>query len=416
MKITVYDHGLNTEAAIKLASAGHTVAYYSEWREAWPKCVNESVGLGLDGITRVNDFFAAAERSHLVCFFDTNSADVLLHFRREHPDVLIFGAGDAEKLERDRSFCKELLKAQNLPIAPYQLIKGVDKLIDHLRDPKNKDRWVKIDGQFRGDNETFHHEDWDTTMSGDLGSLLMAFGPMSNSIEFMVEEPIKSQAEVGYDGFASRGLYTDGLVGYESKDKSYFGAFTTYSKMPKCIKDSNHAVSAVFENSFTPTIFSTELRLTGKDDKPYLIDPCVRAPHPPLAAELEAFGNWSQVVTDLASGKFTNPAPTAKYACVVEVYSSQCKEHFCKISFDEKYRHLVKLQRACKIGSDYWTLPGSVIACNVVGLGNTIEKAKAECVKVLDTVKCGGMTYDLDSLDLLVEETIPAGRKMGIDF
>jgi hypothetical protein len=61
-------------------------------------------------------------------------------------------------------------------------------------------------------------------------------------------------------------------------------------------------------------------------------------------------------------------------------------------------------------------LPGSVIACNVVGLGNTIESAKNECVKVLDTVKIGGMHYDLDSLDLLIEETIPAGRKLGIEF
>lgn len=29
MKITVYDHGLNTEVAIALGKAGHTVAYYT---------------------------------------------------------------------------------------------------------------------------------------------------------------------------------------------------------------------------------------------------------------------------------------------------------------------------------------------------------------------------------------------------
>jgi hypothetical protein len=35
---------------------------------------------------------------------------------------------------------------------------------------------------------------------------------------------------------------------------------------------------------------------------------------------------------------------------------------------------------------------------------------------VLDTVRVPGMEYDLDSLDILEEKTIPAGEKLGIKF
>ena len=427
MKILVYDHGLNTEAAIKLSEAGHSVGYYSEWREAFPRCVNESVGLGLEGLERVNGLMLACERADMICCFDTNSDDLVEYWQtrslldddRQGYDKAIFGAGRAETLEKDRSFLKDILRAAKQPIAKYKIIKGVDALIDFLRLPANENVFVKIDGQFRGDNETFHHETWLKTMAGELGALLMSFGAYSNKVEFMVEWPIESIVEVGYDGFAARGGYTDGLVGYESKDKSYAAVFRKYNDMPKCLVDANKAVAPVFVDSGTPTIFSTELRGKAKD-KWYLIDPCVRAPHPPLAAELEHFKNFANVVCALAGVagdmRWINPIPTTLYSCAVEVKSDELKEHWCDVEFDRKYRHLVKLQRACKIDGTYYALPGSVVACNVVGLGSTFKAAKAECIKVLDTVRVPGMEYDLDSLDILEEKTIPAGEKLGIKF
>jgi hypothetical protein len=415
MKILVYDHGLNTEAAIALAAAGHTVGYYSEWREAFPRCVNESVGLGLEGLERVNKFLTAADRSDMICCFDTNSDDVVEFFKQQSSSLPVFGAGSAEPLEKDRSLLKDILKAAKLPVAKYQIIKGVDSLIDFLRKPENKNVFVKIDGQFRGDNETFHHENWQQTMADELGHLLVSFGAFSKKVEFMVEWPVESKCEVGYDGFACNGSFTDGLIGYESKDKSYAAVFREYNKMPACIQLTNNAVSAVFSRSRTPTIFSTELRLKSKDDY-YLIDPCVRAPHPPLAAELEHFSNFAEVVTTLAQGQLLNPTPTAKYSVAVEVKAESMRDHWYDVKFDARFRHLIKLQRACRVDGTYYSLPGSVVVCNVVGLGNTLKAAKAECIRALDTVKVAGMEYDLDSLDLIEEETIPAGVKMGIEF
>jgi len=408
MKILLYDHGLNTEIGIKLAQAGHTVGYFSEWREAFPRCVNESVGKGLEGLERVDNFLTAAERSDLICCFDTNSSDIVQHMRSIGKRC--FGAGKAEKLELDRSFTKQVLLEAGLAIGKYRKIKGVDNLIDYLR--KEKDKWVKIDGQFRGDNETFHHSDWQKTMAGELGALLMSFGARSNEIEFLVEDPLDSKCEVGYDGFYTNGRFTDGLVGYESKDKSYVAVFRKYNEMPFCLRDTNEKIKFVFQDAgpTTATIFSTELRLTNEKEY-YLIDPCVRAPHPPTAAELEHFENFAECVLD-----GTNPIPSAKYSCVVEVKSDELREHWCEVEFAYRYRHLVKLARACRIDKTFYALPGSPIACNVVGLGNTFALAKAECIKVLDTVKVPGMSYDLDSLDLLEEETIPTGEKHGIKF
>ena len=328
----------------------------------------------------------------------------------------MFGAGFAERLEQNRSLLKDILKAGHLPYAKYEIIKGVDSLIDFLRKPANEHVYVKIDGQFRGDNETFHHETWAKTVAGELGALLMSFGAYAAKVEFMIEWPIESECEVGYDGFAYDGRFTDGLIGYEAKDKSYAGVFCKYSSMPKEMQRANEVVASVFKASGTPTIYSTELRITKKKTW-YLIDPCVRAPHPPLAAELEHFRNFAAVVIALAKGlDHVQPFPTAKYSCVVEVKSDELKEHWCDVAFDPKFRHLIKLQRACRIDDVYYALPGSVIACNVVGLGDTFKAARAECIKVLDTVRVPGMEYDLDSLDILEEKIIPAGRKMGIEF
>src|ERR1035437_10221407 len=411
MKILVVDHGLCTEAAIKLAEDGHTVGYHTPaYALAFPKCVNSAMGLGLKGLERVDNFWSAVDRADLIVSFDTFSQDELDYcLKHKKP---IFGPGPAENLEHDRAKTKTWLKTKGLPVGPYTVCHGMTELIHTLK--TTKDVWVKID-RFRGDVETFHHKDWLTTRNNILGPLLSSFGPYGEKIDFILEEPIESDIEVGFDGFVIKGdIAMPGLIGFEDKDKSYIGRVVHESDIPEPLCVVNDALEDYFTDLETSSLFSTEIRI-GKDGKGYLIDPCIRAPHPPLAVELEMYGNFADLVT---GANDTNNVPDMldQYGCAVEIYSSESSEHWLRLDFDYKYRDQIKLQQACMIDGVFYSLPGSFIVATVVGTSSTVDKAIAECCKALETFKCEGMHHDINSLHKIKDVMIPAGEKKGIKF
>jgi hypothetical protein len=155
-----------------------------------------------------------------------------------------------------------------------------------------------------------------------------------------------------------------------------------------------------------------------KEGKGYLIDPCIRAPHPPLAVELEVFDNFADIVIGGANGKAIRPAIPAgiKYGAAIEVKSSWVEEHWCELNFPAKNRRFVKLQKACKVNDKYWALPGSFVVATCVGFGATPEQAASMAKKITSEFKCEGMYYDEASLDQLVSKTLVEGKKYGIQF
>lgn len=409
MKILCYDHGLCTEAAIKLVQAGHEVAYFTPWAQDFPE-MGIVIGRDLDGLNRVENFAMALDRSDMVVAFDTFSEDKLYQAKKAGKPY--FGAGEAEKLELDRIYMKETQEKLGLPTQPWRVVKGINKLIDFLK--KNKDKWVKATGKHRGLVETFYHEEWNLTRSMKLGQLMVDFGPIGDSIDFLIEDPV-GECEPGWDGFIVNGFPVwPAMMGYEDKDETYIG------KVINGRKENPGQFNFILESlepalRHAKTLASFEIRI-DKAKKGYLIDPCLRAPHPPLACELEVFDNFADIVTEAAKGKQIASRCNAPYSAAIEIKSSWVENHWCELSFDPKYRHLVKLQKACMVNGKYWALPGSFVVATCVGLGETPEAAGKMAKRVANTFKADGMYYDEASLDKLIKKTAPEGEAYGIKF
>lgn len=408
MKILVNDHGLCTEAAIKLVQAGHKVAYFVPWAADFPE-LNSVVGRDLDGLDRVENFSAALERCDLVACFDTFSED------REQQALksgkLVWGARGAEKLELDRVFMKQLQEKLKLPTQPWEVITGINALVTYLKTHKNK--WIKSTGKHRGLIETFYHSTWDETRSMELGQLMVDFGPIAETTEFLIEDPV-GECEPGFDGLVVAGQYlSPHIIGYEDKDETYLGHIT--SIFPTPLHTVTRALLPILKSYGSSSFVSFEIRIDSSQT-PYLIDPCIRAPHPPLACELESFSNFADIITEGARGNAIAVKSPAKYTAAIEIKSDWVQNHWAKLEFPERNRRWVKLQKACKVGSDYWALPGSFVVATCVGMGDTPEKAAAQAMKVASEVKVKGMYYDEASLDKLVKKTAPEGVKYGIPF
>lgn len=406
MKLLVHDHGLCLEGALKLVEAGHTVAYHTPWQRDFPE-MDLAIGKGFKVLEKVEGFAMALARSDAVICFDTMSEDRV--FQAKQAGKPVFGAGPVEKLELDRIYMKKLQERLGLPTQPWCVVKGVNALIEYLK--KHKDKFVKATGKHRGLIETFKHDEWNLTRSTKLGQLLIDFGPIGDSIDFLIEDPV-GECEPGWDGLIINGKPLKcAMEGYEDKDETYIG---------RIVEQPSAAFATILkelepEFGGASTIASFEVRI-DKAKKSYLIDPCLRAPHPPFACELEIFDNFAELIIDALRGKSNTIKPAAKYAAAIEIKSSWVESHFCELSFDPKYRSMVKLQKACMVEGKYWALPGSFVIATCIGLGDTAEGAGKMAKKVADSFKAEGMYYDEASLDKLIKVTAKEGEKYGVAF
>jgi hypothetical protein len=106
----------------------------------------------------------------------------------------------------------------------------------------------------------------------------------------------------------------------------------------------------------------------------------------------------------------------AAYAAVLVGTSGWADDHRMELVFEYKLRPYVKLFKAYKVGTSYYVLPSSSFACCVVGIGDTVNQAVKGCKMIAEGVKGRELSFDFSSLDTIVSETIPQGKKCGINF
>lgn len=409
MKIALYDHGLNTELAVSFAAAGYEVGYFTPYDEAFPKSAKAIIGKGLEGVTRIEDWEQAVDRADIIVFPDTFNGSKVDDLRRRGKAV--WGAGTVgERLEQDRIYMSKLQDSLGIPAPKREFVHGVDALIERLK--KVKDKWVKL-SKFRGDKETFHHEDYNSTQAQFLGQMMVDFGS-NEDLEFVIEDPIKGDdiVEVGDDRLVVGNTFcVPRVIGYEAKDEAYL-CFATHKQCDQ-LDLVNEKLAPIFQAGRSKTFFSSEVR-GGK-----LIDPCVRCPHPPTSTMLALFDNIPKLIVQAATGKNFTPVlhTNAKYGAGIIVGSEWAEHHWCEVIIPREVRHLVKLQRAYRNSKgQYFALPGSPTVCTCVGIGNTPRAAIAQAKAVVDKIKVPSGSYNTSALDRLFEETVPMGVKQGIPF
>lgn len=266
--VTVVDCGLFVDIALKIAPAFKHVYYWSPWQSAFPKSNSLLPGDGFDDIERVKWLFKAIEKSDLVIFPDVYFGD--LQIVVEQMGKAVWGSRRGECLELDRWGTKQMLKELGMPVSRAVLVRGTSQLRDYLKD--NPNVWVKISTN-RGDAETFQSESYEL-ISPRIDELEYKLGGKKEICEFIVEDHLDAEIEVGYDGFCIDGNFPKrSFAGFELKDAGFIGSVKEYKELPDFMREPNDKLAPFFEQHRYRGFYSSELRVT-KDKTAYLIDPC----------------------------------------------------------------------------------------------------------------------------------------------
>lgn len=403
----VYDKGLYTFLAQKLGEEFEKVYYYIPSAEPYPKSPKREIGKGLPEIERVYSFWDHVDKCDLVVFFDCYEGDFQDWLREK--GYRVFGAGKAEKLELDKVFFLEYLEKVGLDVPRTFRAEGLEELTSYLKGKGQK--WLKT-SYTRGDFETerfdgMHH------LKSFLDDLRYRIGTRAEDIEVLVQDPIKSEAEVGYDGFCVDGAFTDHcMTGYEVKDKGLVAKISETT--PKILADVNQKVSPYMKRYRGH--WSTEIRISPSG-RAYFIDPTCRAPSPPSELMCEMYKNYPEIVWKIAGGEMPEIQPAAQYGAEIILTSSWHEQHEICVEFPPDLKPYVKLKNVKKEGGHYYCVPnenGAFFGA-VIATGKTMEAATKLCLERAEQIKAKWMEID-HAVFQTAAEAVKAGEKFGVKW
>lgn len=401
--VIVFDHGGYVDVAKMLSKDFGNVYYYTPWETGFPTSNDTLVGSGFKEFERINHFYDYVDKADLIVFTDIYHGDLQEALVRQGKRV--WGAKEGDVLEISRYEFFMYLDKIGLPIPPTQLVIGIDNLRKELKKTENK--FVKLDSMYRGDIETFHHINYDIT-EPILDKLEYKVGVRKNDIKFIVQDPILTKAEIGYDGYTIDGKFpAKCLFGIEVKDKGYIGEVRNYVDIPKEIQDVNNALARTFKAYKYRGNISTEIRV-GEDGKPYLIDITCRHPAPPTAVMLELIDNWAEIMYEGGNGTLIEPIFKAKFGAECIGLSDFAKEHnFAQVFFPDEESQWVKQPYSCLVNGKTYVIPqtwenGRV--CEVVAIGDDIETTVKTLQNRCSNIKGHQLTLDCSVLNDAIDE------------
>ena len=195
----VYDLGLFTENALRLARDFASVKYFCPWQEAFAEPFKQKIGEGLEGMERIVTFWDALDEADLVFIPDTSCSDIT-EFLKSH-DYPVAGAGAAEKIELDRWYGRSVQAKNGLPVQETHKVKGITALTEFCKE--HKDFYIKVDNSFRGISESFKHQDFRSSESR-IDYIAYKVGPYKEDVVFICEELLPG-VEPGLDGITFDG-------------------------------------------------------------------------------------------------------------------------------------------------------------------------------------------------------------------
>lgn len=405
----VYDRGLYLFMAEKLAETFKKVYYYMPQSEPYPSRKTKDIGTGLK-IERIYDFWDCVDKVDLIVFPDCYDGK-FQHWLREK-GYIVFGNGRGEKLEMDKVFFLEELEKADLPVSRTYRAEGIDDLIKYL-EKQDGERWLKT-SYYRGDFETKKFKSMKQIMPW-INHLRSRIGTSDKDIEVLVQDPIDSEIEVGYDGFCVDGEYTDNcIVGYEIKDKGLVASIQ--SKPAEIVQYVNEKISGVFKELGYRGHFSTEIRVT-KEGLPYFIDPTCRLPSPPSELMVEIYENYAEIIWEVAHGRVPVPKAKANYGAELILTSESAEDMPLHITMPKDIRQFVKLKNHMREGDSWFCLPNgnAQFIGAVVALGDTPEEAMELVMEYAKKIEADDLVID-DNVFKKASEQIANGKKFGVKF
>lgn len=404
--------GLYIFLAQKLGQKFKKVWFYLAESAPYPCSRFKGIGTGLPEIERVYSFWPYVDKADMIFFPDCYDGD-LQHYLRDKGHR-VFGSGRSEKMELEKDFFLTELERAGLPVAPTHRVKGTDALREHLRHKGAK--WLKTP-YYREDFETMKYPGDMQQFESKLQDVEHRIGDYaSKTIEILIQNVLKKEAEGGYDGFCVNGKYTKNcLVGYEIKDRGLLGK--VFAETPESIDKVNQAVAPLYKRLGYNGHLSTEIIFTG-DGKGYFIDATQRAPSPPSEAMSQHIVNYAEVAWLCAGGILPTPRWDNPYIAEVILRSPWHEEHELIVDVPAEFADNVKLKNHLREGGKYRCIPagnGSFFGA-VTASGKTYKEAAAKAMEIAKAVKADDLETDTTLFDE-AEEQIEAGyRVAGIDF
>ena len=411
--ILVRDTGYFVSFAERLAKDFGRVLYHNpSWKMGSPKSQQAQLGKNVAENIEVDlDFWDGILKREvdIVACPDIYEGDLTKYLRSI--GMPVFGSGEGEELEIDRWHTKELLDELKLPVAPANLVHGIDELEAFLRE--NDECYVKFP-RWRGDTETWHHIDWFMSEPW-FDALKKDLGPSGADMEFVVEQPV-GDIEVGFDGIIMDGEFLPICsYGYEIKDAAHVAKFVPYKEVPEPIRKINEKLAPEFEKYQYRGLYSNDIRVEGRDF--YLTDPCCRFASPVGELMLEAFKNYSEIVWGVANGEVVVPACDVKYGAALNLFS-EMKGGWLPILIPEAYERNVKVHYWSRFkDTDYVTpiVGASNTVAVIIALDNNLGNAMDKCLEIAEAVKMPNIGWDEAAFEH-AEEQIGKGRKSGITW
>lgn len=412
--ILCFDNGLFFEFCLALADDYKEVLYYSPWDySSFPNIEKARIGSEwvngkqlstFDGkpFRVVPNFFDHLEEADVILFTDCYQGDVMEHLRSMGYPVC--GSGKGQILELDRWKCKQLFKSVGMDVNGMKRVVGVTALRDVLSKEKNK--YIKV-SSYRKLVESFHHEEYKLSCV-ILDEIQSKLGPVAETIEFIIEDPIDAVVEEGIDIYTVNGKYPKMVLsGVEIKGEAYYGELIEYSKLSAGVQKTTDAIAPLMKEYQYKGFFSTEVRTT-KDNKNYLIDMTCRLPLPPSPLYPLMFDNLGEIVWGLANGELVDIKPKAKCGLYLLISSTNYGANYQSLSFPEKYRDNIKLVNPVKVDGDYCNMNinefPDVRVGGIAVSGNSFEECKKMVEEIADEIKGFGISINTSYVDKAKEE------------
>lgn len=410
-KVCVVDHGLFLPLALKLSEAFGTVWYVTPWEKSMPLLQDSVIGDGFENLYRISDPWEVFDESDLYIFPDIQHSWLQGHLKAFGKPV--WGSMWGDDLETHRVQFLDTVDMAGLPVPKWTVAKGLDELRAVLRENENK--WIKL-SKYRGTMETWHHATYKTS-EPMLDQLAVKLGPLKNLLTFVIVDDIKTDIEVGYDGFSIDGKFPSLAVqGYEAKDEALLASVQEYKDLPEQVRRVNEAFAPTLAAFGYRNFWSTEIRV--KDGEPYFIDPTCRMPSPSGEAQIELYSNLGEIIWAGAHGELVDPVPAAKFACEVMIEHKDDAEHWRTIEVPDEYRQWVKVYFACE-HDGAWHIPPTTSLGNtigaIVGIGDTMEDAIAHAHETGEALKDQPIMAHWHAVPELLMK-IEAAEKQGMEF
>ena len=324
----------------------------------------------------------------------------------------------ATDLELYRDYFLGVLREVGLPTIHSEELTGVSALAAYLK--KNENKWVKVN-RFRANMETWHHENWDQSQR-TLDSLAVIFGGTKEHITFIVQDDIKSDMEVGYDGWCIDGKFpTASFQGYEKKNELYLGSALSEKDLPEEILVVNHAMAPILANYGYRNWWATEIRVS--DGIPYFIDPTPRMPGQTGEHQLESISNLADIIWHGANGIIVQPEFAWKFAAEATLHYEQdtkdpsISEEWKSLKVPKAAERWTKFYHYCKLDGVYHFGAQNTDEVGVViGGGDSIDAAIKDLSKHLELLKglpVHANTVGFASLLGCIKEAEEQGIKFG---